>query len=76
MLFVGAIAIVTVAADLVAREAEDGTLRMTFCRPVSRTSVLAQKLLACLSYTVALALVRRRDRAADRLVLEKPGSSW
>jgi ABC-2 type transport system permease protein len=56
MMYVGALFLALVASDLVARELEDGTLRMVFCRPVSRTSVLAQKLIACAVYTGALAL--------------------
>jgi ABC-2 type transport system permease protein len=45
-----------VAADLIGKEAEDGTLRMVLCRPVSRGAVLTQKLLACGVYTTMLAL--------------------
>lgn len=56
MLFVGAVAIAMVAAELVGREIEDGTLRMALARPVSRTSVFFQKLLASLSYVVGLTL--------------------
>jgi ABC-2 type transport system permease protein len=73
MLFVGAVAIATVAADLVAREVEDGTLRMALCRPVSRSSVLAQKLVALFTYTVALVLFVGTTTLAASLLFEAPG---
>ncbi len=44
-----------VSGDIVAKEVEDGTLRMTLCRPVSRGRVLAVKYLTCVIYTFALA---------------------
>lgn len=43
-----------VAGDIVAKEVEDGTMRMTLCRPVSRLRVLLLKYAACLIYTFAL----------------------
>jgi len=54
IVFIGGVSLALVAGDLVAKDAEDGTLRMVFCRPVSRTSVFLQKLLACTVYSVAL----------------------
>jgi len=45
-----------VSGDIVAKEVEDGTLRMTLCRPVSRLRVLAVKYLVCVLYTFALAI--------------------
>lgn len=44
-----------VSGDIVAKEVEDGTLRMTLCRPVSRLRVLAVKYLTCVFYTFVLA---------------------
>lgn len=44
-----------VSGDIVAKEVEDGTLRMTLCRPVSRVRVLAVKYLTCVIYTFTLA---------------------
>jgi ABC-2 type transport system permease protein len=73
MVFVGGIAIATVAADLIAREADDGLLRMTFCRPVSRSSVLAQKLVAGLSYVWALAAFVATSSLALALAFEPVG---
>lgn len=43
-----------VAGDVVAKEVEEGTMRMMLCRPVSRVRVLAIKYLACVIYTFAL----------------------
>jgi ABC-2 type transport system permease protein len=39
---------------MIAKEAEDGTLRMVLSRPVSRLRVLLIKYLACLVYTISL----------------------
>ncbi len=52
----GAIFVALVAGDIVAKEVEDGTMRMTLCRPVSRARVLALKFLASLSYCFVLLL--------------------
>jgi ABC-2 type transport system permease protein len=43
-----------VGGDMVAKEAEDGTLRMIFCRPISRVRLLAVKWLAGLIFCVIL----------------------
>jgi len=43
-----------VAGDIVAKEVEDGTLRMALCRPISRLRLLAVKFLVCVFYTFAL----------------------
>jgi ABC-2 type transport system permease protein len=52
----GALFLALVGGDIVSKEVEDGTLRMTLCRPVSRGRVLAIKYLACIAYTFALVL--------------------
>src|SRR4030095_7996364 len=46
-----------VGGDLVAKEAEDGTLRMILCRPVSRVRLLLLKWLAGVIYSAVLVLV-------------------
>ncbi|MBI5386691.1 MAG: ABC transporter permease subunit [Verrucomicrobia bacterium] len=46
-----------VGGDLVAKEAEDGTLRMILSRPVSRVRLLVVKWLAGFIFTVGLVLV-------------------
>lgn len=73
MVCVGAIALALVGSDLVAKEAEDGTLRMAFCRPVTRTSVFFQKLVVCLVYTAALSAFVALCALLLGLVLEGPG---
>ena len=52
----GGLYIALVAGDMVAKEVEDGTLRMTLCRPIGRVRVLLLKYFACVIYTVALTL--------------------
>lgn len=53
-LLLGALYIALVGGDIVAKEVEDGTMRMLLARPVSRLRVLATKWLACVSYTFLL----------------------
>jgi ABC-2 type transport system permease protein len=43
-----------VGGDIVAKDVEDGTLRMTLCRPVGRFEVLAVKWAAVMVYAAAL----------------------
>lgn len=43
-----------ISGDLVAKEAEDGTLRMILCRPISRARLLLIKAISCMAYTVVL----------------------
>lgn len=45
-----------IGGDLVAKEAEDGTLRMILCRPVSRLRLLSVKWIAGLIFSIALTL--------------------
>jgi len=52
--FLSSLYLSLIAGDMVAKEAEDGTLRMILCRPVSRWRVLLVKYLACIVYTAAL----------------------
>lgn len=52
--FLGGLFVALVAGDIVAKEVEDGTLRMTLCRPISRVRLLLLKYLACVLYTFAL----------------------
>ncbi|MES2570725.1 MAG: ABC transporter permease, partial [Verrucomicrobiota bacterium] len=53
-LLLGGLYLSLVAGDMVAKEIEDGTMRMMLCRPVSRIRILVVKYLACLGYTAAL----------------------
>jgi len=50
----GALYLALIAGDVVAKEVEEGTMRMMFCRPVSRLRVGLLKYLACVIYTAAL----------------------
>ncbi len=50
----GTLYLALVAGDIVAKESEDGTLRMVLARPVSRFRLLLVKYLSCLTYTAIL----------------------
>ncbi len=50
----GSLYLALVAGDVVAKEVEEGTMRMMLCRPVSRLRILIVKYLACVAYTFAL----------------------
>lgn len=50
----GALFLSLVAGDIVAKEAEDGHLRLLLARPVSRFRLLLLKYLTCLGYAVVL----------------------
>jgi ABC-2 type transport system permease protein len=52
--FLGSLYLALISGDMVAKEVEDGTLRMVLCRPVSRLRVLFIKYLACMIYTGSL----------------------
>jgi ABC-2 type transport system permease protein len=54
ILLLGALYLALVAGDVVAKEVEDGTMRMMLCRPISRTRILLLKYFACVVYTFAL----------------------
>jgi ABC-2 type transport system permease protein len=54
IVLLGALFICLIGGDIVAKEAEDGTLRMSLCRPISRLRLLALKYCTCVIYTVAL----------------------
>ena len=52
----GALYVALVGGDVVAKEVEDGTMRMILARPISRLRLLAIKWLACALYTFVLML--------------------
>ena len=56
VLLLGALALALVGGDIVAKEVEDGTMRMTLCRPISRLRVLAVKYVTALFYCGVLAV--------------------
>jgi len=55
-MLLGGIYISLVAGDIVAKEAEDGTLRMVLGRPISRLRLLLLKYASCLIYNVLFVL--------------------
>ncbi len=50
----GALYLSLIAGDVVSKEVEEGTMRMTLCRPISRVRLLLLKYAACGIYTLAL----------------------
>lgn len=56
MFLLGSIYFALVAGDIVAKETEDGNLRMVLARPVSRFRILALKYCAVLIYTVTFVI--------------------
>lgn len=74
MLAIGALGLALVGADLIGREAEDGTLRMVFCRPVSRERVFVQKLIVIAIYSAALTVFIAVSSLTCGLVFEGPGN--
>ncbi|MEA3188828.1 MAG: type transport system permease protein [Chthoniobacter sp.] len=50
----GALYLALVAGDVISKEVEDGTMRMTLCRPISRLRIVVIKYAACVIYTFAL----------------------
>lgn len=52
----GALYLSLVGGDLIAKEVEDGTMRMALCRPVSRFRIICLKVLAAAIYTFVLTL--------------------
>jgi ABC-2 type transport system permease protein len=54
--FLGTLFLALISGDMIAKEVEDGTLRMVLSRPVSRLRILLVKYLACVAYTVVLML--------------------
>lgn len=52
--FLGSLYLALIGGDVVAKEVEEGTLRMMLCRPCSRLRVLSLKFASCTVYTCAL----------------------
>lgn len=72
----GGLYLALVAGDIVAKEAEDGTLRMVLSRPVSRLRLLAIKWAACVVYSVALVLFIGATSLGVGLVLRGWGGGF
>lgn len=73
MTIVGSLFIALVAADLVAQEREEGTLRTIFCRPVTRGRIFTIKLLLAVGYAVAFTWFCGGCGLAIGLIAEGPG---
>ncbi|MEA3210680.1 MAG: type transport system permease protein [Chthoniobacter sp.] len=73
VLFGGALFVAMVAGDVVAKEVEDGTLRMLLCRPVSRLRILTLKFLATSLYTFLLVFFIGLTALAVGLAVEGRG---
>lgn len=56
MLLLGTVFVALVAGDILAKESEDGNLRLLLVRPISRFRLLLVKFLSCQIYTTALFL--------------------
>src|SRR5438093_12533426 len=65
-----------VGGDLVAKEAEDGTLRMILSRPVSRLRLLFVKWLAGVAFCAVLVLALGGMRSEERRVGKEGRSRW
>lgn len=50
----GGLYVALVSGDIVAKEVEEGTMRMTLCRPISRVRLGVLKYCACVIYTMVL----------------------
>lgn len=57
MFFLGAIYFALVSGDIVAKESEDGNLRLLLARPVSRLRVLVLKYIAVIIYTITFVII-------------------
>lgn len=53
---IGALYLALVSGDIVAKDVEDGAMRMILCRPVSRARIITLKYCACVIYTIVLTL--------------------
>jgi ABC-2 type transport system permease protein len=69
----GSVFLALVGGDIVSKEVEDGTLRMSLCRPVSRTRILAIKYLTTWVYTFSLIFFIGLSALATGVVLKGLG---
>jgi ABC-2 type transport system permease protein len=65
-----------IGGDLVAKEAEDGTLRMILSRPVSRLRLVSTKWLAGALFSIVLVLVLGASGVAFASIFFPPGSMF
>lgn len=55
-MILGALYVALVGGDIIAKETEEGTMRMILCRPISRLRLLVIKMLALVIYTFSLVI--------------------
>lgn len=72
MLLLGVIFVSLIAGDILAKESEDGNLRLLLVRPISRFRLLLLKFLSCQIYTTTLFLFV----AASSLFVGCLGQGW
>ncbi len=72
----GALFLGLVGGDLVAKEIEDGTMRMTLCRPISRLRLLIVKYCACVIYTFSLVLFAGFSALAAAMIVRGSGGMF
>lgn len=53
-MLLGALYVALVGGDIIAKEVEEGTMRMILCRPISRLRLLVVKMIAVMIYTFSL----------------------
>ena len=71
--FLGGLYLALVAGDMVAKEVEDGTMRMALCRPISRVRLLMIKAAGCFIYTFALVFFIGLSALTAGLIDRGPG---
>lgn len=69
----GSLVLTLVAADLLAGEVEDGSMRMTLSRPISRTRLLLLKLIVCAVHATLLTVFTAASALGIGLLFEGPG---
>jgi ABC-2 type transport system permease protein len=74
MTVLGSLYIALVAGEIVAKEVEDGTMRMLLCRPISRLRILTVKLATCLLYTCAITVFIASTAMVIGVLVEGPGN--
>ena len=73
MTVAGALSLSLIAADLMAGEVEDGAMRMTFCRPISRARVFVLKLIAAAALAILLTVFTAASALGVGLCFEGRG---
>lgn len=70
----GSFGIALFAGELIAKDYEDGTLRMTLCRPISRFGLFAQKFIVATVFVVVISLFNGASALGVGLLFEGRGA--